>query len=214
MNTATTAEPRVLAATADHAAGLVSLFERNHVSCYCQWWHFHGDKNAWLDRCAHAPERNRDALVQGIMAGAEAMRGVVAIDEVGTVVGWMKLAPATELTKIYDQRLYKRLPCFAGDRRGVYTIGCFLVDEPWRRRGVARALVLGGIEAARAWGATAIESFPRQSPTATAPELWTGPPEALLAAGFAVVHDFAPYPVLRLELPSQSLAGLAGSERC
>jgi GNAT superfamily N-acetyltransferase len=112
----------------------------------------------------------------------------------------MKLAPASDLGKIYDQRLYRRLPCFDGDRRGVYAIGCFLVDEPWRRRGVARALVRGGIAAARAWGAAAIESFPRRCATATDGELWTGPPEVLLEAGFAVVHDFLPYPVLRFTL--------------
>ena len=82
----------------------------------------------------------------------------------------------------------------------MYTIGCFLVDEAFRRHGVARALVQGGIRAARAWGATAIESFPRRSPTATAPELWTGPPDAFLDAGFAVVSEFEPYPVLRLTL--------------
>jgi GNAT superfamily N-acetyltransferase len=199
MNVPDISEPRVLKASAEHAAGLVELFERNHVRCYCQWWHFHGDKNAWLDRCAHAPEQNRDALCADLRAGAEAMRGVVALDG-ETIVGWMKLAPASVLGKLYDQRLYKKLPCFGGERRGVYTIGCFLVDEHWRRRGVARALILGGIAAARAWGATAIESFPRRSATASAAELWTGPPEALLAAGFAVVSDFEPYPVLRLTL--------------
>jgi GNAT superfamily N-acetyltransferase len=201
MNAPTVAEPLVVPASAEHAAGLTGLFERNHVTCYCQWWHFHGDKNAWLDRCAHAPQQNRDALCEGLTAGTEAMRGVVAIDLSGTIVGWMKLAPASDLRKLYDQRLYKKLPCFDGDRRGVYTIGCFLVDEPWRRRGVSRALVRGGIAAARAWGAAAIESFPRRSANATAEaELWTGPPEVLLEAGFTVVHDFAPYPVLRFML--------------
>ena len=200
MNASTAEEPHVVPAAAEHAAGLAALFERNHVSCYCQWWHFDGDKNAWLDRCAHAPERNRDALTNGLATGAEAMRGVVAIDPGGSIVGWMKLAPASALGKIYEQRLYRRLPCFGGDRRGVYTIGCFFVDEPWRRRGVARALVLGGIAAARAWGATAIECFPRRCEAARAEELWTGPPDTFLAAGFAVVHDFEPYPVLRFML--------------
>jgi GNAT superfamily N-acetyltransferase len=200
MNARTSDEPRVVPVAAEHAPGLVALFERNAVSCYCQYWHFHGDKNAWLDRCAHAPERNKSELEDGLARGAEAMRGVVATDPLGTVVGWMKLAPASTVGKIYDQRVYRKLPCFGGDRRGVYAIGCFLVDEAWRRRGVARALVSAGVGAARAWGAMAIECFPRRSATATAGELWTGPLEALLAAGFAVVHDFEPYPVLRLNL--------------
>jgi GNAT superfamily N-acetyltransferase len=182
-----------------HAPGLVALFERNHVPCYCQFWHFAGDKNAWLDRCAHAPELNRQALTVAVAERSEAMRGVVAVAD-DEIVGWMKLAPAELLSKLYDQRVYRRLPCFAGDRRGVYAIGCFLVDEAWRRRGVARALIGGGVLAARSWGATAIEAFPRRSETAGAEELWTGPPEALLAEGFEVINDFQPYPVLRLAL--------------
>jgi GNAT superfamily N-acetyltransferase len=183
-----------------HAAGLVALFERNHVHCYCQFWHFTGDKNAWLDRCAHDPDRNRDALTSALAARSEAMRGVVAVADDGTVLGWMKLAPVETLEKLYQQRLYRNLACFGGDRRGVHAIGCFLVDEAWRRRGIARALVEGGVAAARSWGATAIEAFPRRSETASAAELWTGPTEALFAAGFAVVNDFRPYPVLRRDL--------------
>jgi GNAT superfamily N-acetyltransferase len=183
-----------------HAAGLVELFERNHVRCYCQWWHFPGDKNAWLDRCAFRPEENRDAFTSALAAGSEAMRGVVALGDGGAVIGWMKLAPAETVPKLYDQRLYRKLPCFGGDRSGVYAIGCFLVDEAHRRRGVARALIAGGVAAARAWGARAIEAFPRNSETAGAEELWTGPPQALLSNGFAVVNDFRPYPVLRKDL--------------
>lgn len=191
---------RVEPVEAAHTAGLVALFERNRVRCYCQWWHFAGDKNAWLDRCAHAPELNRDAFTRALADRSEAMSGVVASDDAGTIVGWMKLSPAEHLAKIYEQRVYRRLPCFGGDRRGVFAIGCFLVDEAWRRRGVARALVNGGIAAARAFRGTAIEAFPRRSATAGAEELWTGPFEPLLAAGFVIVNDFQPYPVLRKSL--------------
>jgi GNAT superfamily N-acetyltransferase len=200
MNAIAAEVPRVEPVDTEHSAGLVALFERNHVACYCQWWHFEGDKNAWLDRCAHAPGRSKHALTEALAAGSDAMRGVVAMHTDGAIIGWMKLAPASALGKIYEQRVYRRLPCFGGERQDVYTIGCFLVDAAHRRRGIARALVAGGIAAARAWGARAIEAFPRRSETATACELWTGPPEALLSAGFTVVHDFLPYPVLRLTL--------------
>ena len=44
-------EPR---ATLD---ALAALFERAESPCFCRYWHFEGDKNAWLDRCANRPRR-------------------------------------------------------------------------------------------------------------------------------------------------------------
>lgn len=185
------------AADPAHSAALLALFERSGTACHCQYWHFGGDKNAWLDRLFHAPEQNRSAFVDGL--AAPGMKGVVALRG-GLAVGWMKLCPAASIPKLYDQRLYKSLPCFNGPRDGVLTVGCLLVDEGLRRKGVARALVRRGVELARQAGARAIEAFPRRSEHASAPELWTGPPAIFLELGFGIVNDFGPYPVLRHDL--------------
>ena len=180
-----------------HAEALVELFARTGTPCHCQYWHFGGDKNAWLDRLFHAPEENRTAFVAGLENPE--LKGVVALAE-GRAVGWMKLCPAERVPKLYEQRLYKGLPCFAGARDGVLTVGCLLVDEDWRRRGVARSLVCAGVEAAVSVGARAIEAFPRRHEQLRAPELWLGPLNVFLDAGFRIVNDFAPYPVLRYDL--------------
>ncbi len=185
------------AAEARHAGALVDLFARTGTPCHCQYWHFGGDKNAWLDRLFHAPEQNREAFIAGLQN--EELKGVVALAE-GQAVGWMKLCSAERVPKLYQQRLYKGLHCFAGARDGVLTVGCMLVDEDWRRRGVARALVRQGIELANAARARAIEAFPRCQEQAQAPELWLGPAAVFLDAGFRVVNDFAPYPVLRYDV--------------
>ena len=185
------------AAEARHADALVELFARTGTPCHCQYWHFSGDKNAWLDRLFHAPEDNRSAFVAGLESTE--LKGVVALVE-GQAVGWMKLCAAERVPKLYEQRLYKGLPCFAGPRAGILTIGCMLVDESWRRRGVARRLVQTGIELAHAVRATGIEAFPRSHEHAQAPELWLGPINVFLEAGFRIVNDFAPYPVLRYDV--------------
>jgi GNAT superfamily N-acetyltransferase len=185
------------AAETRHASALVDLFARTGTPCHCQYWHFSGDKNAWLDRLFHAPELNREAFVAGLQI--EELKGVVALAE-GRAVGWMKLCPAERVPKLYEQRLYRGLQCFAGERDRVLTIGCMLVDEDWRRRGVARALVRQSIELASATRARAIEAFPRRHEQAQAPELWLGPATVFLDAGFRVVNDFAPYPVLRYDV--------------
>jgi len=183
-----------------HAELLQALFEREACACYCRYWHFTGDKNAWLARVAHAPEQSRTEMLAALAAGSDEMRGMIALSGPARAVGWMKLCPATDVEKLYAQRLYRGLPCFSGERRGVYAVGCFLVDSEHRERGVARALLEAGIQAAQRAGARAIEAFPRRADPAYAHELWTGPASIFFAAGFREVHAFAPYPVLRLDL--------------
>jgi GNAT superfamily N-acetyltransferase len=180
------------------AADLTQLFERTEISCHCRYWHFTGDKNAWLERCASAPGENARDFDEALRADAE-LQGVVA-RRGPQIVGWMKLSPARRVEKLYAQRLYKNLPCFGGDREKVYTIGCFLVDPSVRRRGVSFRLLATGIELARAAGASALEAFPRRAEALADEEQWTGPFASFERVGFAIVHDFGPYPVLRLDL--------------
>jgi GNAT superfamily N-acetyltransferase len=194
----TTGEPlalRLEPLDEEHGPALAALFARAESRCYCRYFHFDGDKNAWQARLAFEPEQNRDALLA--RAAASPPGGVVALDAGGAALGWMKLEPSTELPKLYAQRVYRALPCFTGDRSGVWTIGCFLVDPLHRRRGVARALVRAGIEIARAAGARALEVFPRRAEDVDAAQLWTGPLALVVQEGFELVHDQTQYPVLR-----------------
>lgn len=184
------------AATAEHSDLLLGLFERTGTPCHCQYWHFVGDKNAWLERIFHAPELNSRAFVESLSAPSEELRGVVALHE-GLAVGWLKLCPAESVPKLYDQRLYRGLPAFSGPRDGVLTVGCLLVDEAFRRRGVARALLGHALVLAETRGARSVEAFPRRSDQASPAELWVGPFSIFEQAGFEIVSDFGPYPVLR-----------------
>jgi GNAT superfamily N-acetyltransferase len=188
---------RVEMLRAGHGAALESLFSE-HGGCFCRWWAFEGDKNTWLLRCATAPQQNRDELAAAVASGAEC--GVVALRG-EAIVGWLKLTRATALPKLYEQRPYRALPCFAGPRDAVWTVGCVLVDRAERRRGIARALLQHATEQLRAEGARALEALPRGAAGEQPDELvWMGPRELYAELGFVVVHDFAPYPVLRLDL--------------
>jgi GNAT superfamily N-acetyltransferase len=185
-------------ATLADAAALGGLFQRAECPCHCQYYGFEGDHRAWQLRMATEPEQNADLLTTQLKEGTT--RGVVALGRGERVVGWSRLAEPAELGRLYGGRLYKGLPCFDGDRSGVLAIGCLLVEPAERRQGVARALIHGQLDYARALGARAVEAFPRGAVDVSDGEQWMGPAAIYEALGFRVVHDFAPYPVLRKDL--------------
>ncbi len=197
-----------LPAGPEHAEGLQALFRRACSSCFCRYWHFEGDKSAWLARLAGEPEKNERELAEALRDGSPSGRGVVAVE--GHVVGWMKLAPRQAMPKLRQLPVYRGLDL--GCDAGVLSIGCFLIDPAFRRRGVARALT----EAALQWaieatelGATAVEAYPRRS---SAPlydeEAFMGPESMFQSLGFNPIHEEAPYPVYRKELNESTTSRL------
>ena len=196
-------------ATSAHTGGLLALFEAAGSGCFCNYWHFEGDKNAWLERCYVNPEQNRAALVARL--ALPELCGVVALAD-AAVCGWMKLTRAPAVARLYDQRVYRNLPCFqaqcepndgAPKREDVYAVACCYVAEAERGRGVGRLLLSAAIAAVREAGGAALEAFPRATPDGEQlrpDEIWMGPEALFESAGFTPVSDFRPYPVLRLAL--------------
>jgi GNAT superfamily N-acetyltransferase len=195
MSTPTTATLLVERAGPDHAGALQAFFAAHSNGCFCRWWHFPGDKNDWQLNCA-TPNANQQAMREAIASHAPEMQGFVAL-RAEQALGWLKLSEAQAVTKLYDQRLYRGLPCFDGDRQGIYTVGCMLVSPDQRRTGIARSLLQHAIAWAEEHGAQAIEAFPHRAAQHAA-GLWLGPHELYQELGFRTVHDFEPYPVLRL----------------
>ena len=184
---------------AAHVESWAALFEACHCACYCRFWHFIGTTNDWLARTAFSAEVNREEHVQGLLAGDPASRGLVALAGGDAVVGWMKLVPRTNVTKLRKGRVYGALDL--GPDEGVYSIGCFLVHPEHRGKGVARALVGAADEAVRAWGGRAIEAYPRRSSDELRPEeVWMGPERIYIDAGYTHIAGEPPYPVYRKEI--------------
>lgn len=191
-------------AAPEHASALAELLGANGFGCYCRYWHFDGNPREWLARCFHAPDDNRAELLAAVRCGSTEASGMVATTADGELVGWLKLAPAAVMTKLYEQRLYKGLPIFGRDPSDVWTVGCLFVREDHRRHGAATALLAGAIATARALGARSVEAFPRSDVDVADTALMMGPLALFSRAGFEVVHDFQPYPVLRLDLAPPS----------
>jgi GNAT superfamily N-acetyltransferase len=187
---------RVEPLAAPHLAGWRALFDACACACFCRYWHFTGDKNAWLDRAAHRPEESLAEQEADLAAGDPRAAGVVALDG-DAIVGWMKIAPRSVMGKLRSLPVYRAADL--GDGEGVWSIGCFLVAPSHRGAGVARALLEGGAAFARAQGAVTLEAYPRRSADALGEhEVWQGPLHLFASAGFEVYAEaHPPYPVLR-----------------
>jgi GNAT superfamily N-acetyltransferase len=196
-----TSEPwAVSPAGPEHSAALEQLFAATCFGCYCRFWHFDGHARQWLMRCANTPELNAVEMRSALAEQRDDARGLVAHAPDGMLAGWLKLAPAPAVPKLYEQRLYKGLEIFSGDRSGVYAIACVLVHEAFRRRGVARALISAAVAHARALGAHSLEAFPRTDSDVADAALMMGPLAVYRELGFATLRDTPPYPVLRKDL--------------
>jgi GNAT superfamily N-acetyltransferase len=93
-------------------------------------------------------------------------------------VGWAAVEPRPAYRRIVD-----------GDDAGTWAVTCFVVRVGHRRRGVARALLEGAVDQARAAGALVVEAFPTvASGETSSADLYHGPLSVFEAAGFEVVE--------------------------
>ncbi len=174
------------------------LFERSSCPCFCRYWHFPGTKNDWLARCALASQENLAEQRRAVSASDASAAGLIAIDEAGSGVGWLKVAPVAAMPKLAALPVYRS---FALEDPATWAIGCILIRPDMRRRGVARALVRAAPSFAAARGAKAILAFPRRSSEALHDEeVFQGPESLYQELGFSLWHGGGPYPVYRRTL--------------
>lgn len=170
-----------------HADAWADLFARAESPCFCRYWHFTGDKNAWLDRCANRPDDNR--------AEARYEDALVAIED-ERVVGHLMIAPRASLPKLRKLPVYRALDL--GPDEGVFSIGCMLIDREMRRHGIARALVEATTPYVRERGGKIIEAYPRRPiDELREDEAWMGPVALYSSLGFSIANEDGPYLVMR-----------------
>ncbi len=139
------------------------------ASCFCFFPHAPHDREEWHSRTG---DQNRAASERAISSGG--MRGYLAYVD-GKVVGWCNANDLTRYTHLDDPG--------AGPEGHAGAIACFVVAKPYRRTGVARALLDAACEGLRKAGYRTVEAYPRTDATTEA-ENHTGPLALYLAAGF------------------------------
>ncbi len=189
--------PAVTIVGPEHHTPLEAFLRETSGGCFCQFWHYSDDDYGWLARCASGEENARDFRAS---QGSPQARGVVALDG-ETVVGWLKLADTTAMSKLSTRRVYRTLPYLNEPRDDVLAVACMLVSPTARRRGIARTMLEWAIDWARTQGHKAIEAFPRvANHQLRDDELQMGPTGLFDSLGFTAIDGTDLYPVLRLEL--------------
>ncbi len=97
-------------------------------------------------------EGRKRAFRRIVKAGT--ITGILAYQD-GEPVGWCSVAPRETYLSLERSRTLARI-----DDNPVWSIVCFFVARPYRRRGVTRSLIDGAIEHAASHGARIIEAYP------------------------------------------------------
>jgi GNAT superfamily N-acetyltransferase len=117
------------------------------VGCWCQPWR-------GLDAKRLSGGRSRVDLLREQMAGRPPAPGYVA--SIGSEpAGWIGVTVRSEAPRLVHSRTIPAI-----DDLPVWSIGCFRIRPGFRRRGVARALLDGVVEAARRSKAPGVEAYP------------------------------------------------------
>ncbi len=115
-------------------------------------------------------------------------------------IGWCSIGPRESFSRLERSRVLAPV-----DERPAWSIVCFFVARPFRRRGVTVELLRAAVEHAKRHGATIVEGYPvaprgRSLPDAFA---YTGLPSAFRRAGFReALRRSDARPIMRWTAPS------------
>jgi GNAT superfamily N-acetyltransferase len=126
-------------------------------------------------------QRRRDAMTE--LAGRRRAPGLLAF-EGDEPVGWIAIAPRTELRRVDTSRTTPRV-----DDEDVWVIPCITVRPSARGRGIALALIRAAVAYAERWGAPAVEAYPRAGGARTADDsAYFGTEPLFRRAGFRLIR--------------------------
>ncbi len=179
--------------TADRWSDLERLFgERGACGgCWCMWWR--------LERARFEKQKgaeNRRAMRRIVVAGE--VPGVLAYSG-EEPIGWCALGPRETYSRLSRSRVLAPV-----DADPVWSVVCFFVARPFRKRGVTVRLLEAAAEHARARGARILEGYPIEPRHGKVPDAFAyhGLPSAFRAAGFEEIcrrSDSRPIMRRRLE---------------
>ena len=154
------------------------------AACYCLEPHVPATpelpERAWRDSRAAVAGRLRNGSTFGYLAYVDALP-----------VGWVNASLRS------DYGLYQIVGAGGPDARSVIGVSCFVIAPPFRRHGVASALLDRVIADAPARGAAWIEGYPHKEPEGTDASYFRGIRSMYEARGFHPTEVLERYTVMR-----------------
>ncbi len=169
----------------DHETGPAFADNPAWAKCYCHYYEV-PTSVSWASYDGAANRAAMDArIASGEMEGFLAYAG-------SEVVGWVNAQPYHKLRHVCA-RLRIAAPPLPVPAHDAAAIVCFVTAPPWRRKGVARALLDGALANFTARGVALVDAFPwNVGPDVTGPaDHYHGSPAMYAAAGFTAIatHD-------------------------
>jgi GNAT superfamily N-acetyltransferase len=154
------------------------------ASCYCLEPHVPAPpeqpERAWRDARATVADRLRGGATFGYLAYVD-----------GRPVGWVNASFRS------DYGLFRLVDAGGPAPRAVIGVSCFVIAPPFRKHGVASALIDRVIGDASARGASWVEGYPHNEPQANDAGHFRGPRSMYEARGFQPIEVQKNYTVMR-----------------
>ena len=164
--------------------------------CWCMAWRL--PPGIWR---AGKGAGNRAAFRRLVRRGPAP--GVLAY-HAGEPVGWCSFGPRASFPTLARSRVLAPV-----DERDVWSVSCFFVARPFRRRGLSAALLDAAATQAARLGARILEGYPQEPGAETMPDVfaWTGFASAFRRAGFVeAARRSRLRPIMRRELTASTPA--------
>ncbi|MEW6368604.1 MAG: GNAT family N-acetyltransferase [Acidobacteriota bacterium] len=164
--------------TADRWRDMRQLFGSRGAcgGCWCMYWRL---KRSEFER--RKGDGNRRAMKRLIEKGE--IPGILAYSD-GRPVGWCSVAPRSVFPVLENSRVLKRI-----DDEAVWSVVCFFVEKPYRRKGLTVELLRAAVRLAKSNGARIVEGYPVDPKKGRMADVfaYTGLPSAYRKAGFVEV---------------------------
>jgi GNAT superfamily N-acetyltransferase len=164
--------------TSDRWADFEKLFGKQGAcgGCWCMWWRL--KRSEFMKQRG---EMNRKAL-ESIVSSGE-IPGILAYAN-GEPIGWCSIGPREAYSALERSRVLKRV-----DDRPVWSVVCFFVAKPFRRKGLAGKLLMASVELVRKNRGKILEGYPVEHTKGRIPDAfaYTGVASAFRQAGFVEV---------------------------
>ena len=148
--------------------------------CWCMFWKLRGQAYDEA-RGLETRQMHKSIVDSGVATGLLAYWR-------GDVVGWVAVEPRTAYPKLAHSRVLKPV-----DDQPVWSVTCFFVAKPARRKGITVELLKAAVEHVQKEGGRIVEGYPVETQTdMPAPFVYTGTASAFLQAGFREVARRSP----------------------